>query len=281
MREEGRGGAGATRGLTTSPTSTLQVLACARAGSPGSPLRRSASCKRAAGQAAAERLPPALPSRPPREAPTAGSGADTRARPAAAEPPRGWRGAREMGRAAGLGPAPWGWRGLDATHSTQPACQQRTQSVWRRGLRRPGPPRGEAGENCSGPFLHLEATLTTPDPTSLSPWPGWFKEARWMGTGRGVVGLSPTRPAGTLLGPGWRAGLLLRVAGSALGCNEALRAFYFCCYLCFWGLSYLLDVPHGSGILVLRPGEGTPPSALEAPSLSHWTSKEVLATFLL
>ena len=63
-----------------------------------------------------------------------------------------------------------------------------------------------------------------------------------MGTGRGVVGLSPTRPAGTLCSA--QAGGRPAPKGGRVhwGRNEALRAFYFCCYLCFRVfLSYLLD----------------------------------------
>ena len=107
-----RKGVGETHALTTSPPAPCRSWLVQRAGSPGSPLCQSASCKRTVKAEQLQRLPtPAVRTPAPQGGRKQHGGREwTWARPVGGRTTRGWRGCSGDGRAAGSGRYPGGGR---------------------------------------------------------------------------------------------------------------------------------------------------------------------------
>ena len=134
-------------------------------------LRRQSSCRG---------CPPWLSAHPPprEDVNSTGVGSGHGPGPWAAEPPEAGEGARETGgrqaRAGTLGVG----GSLDTTHSAQLARVSKGHSLFGAGaFGGPGAPWGRQKRPCSGPFLHLKATLTTPDPPASPPGLDGSKES--------------------------------------------------------------------------------------------------------
>lgn len=148
-----RKAAGAAHELTTSPPAPCRSWLVRRAGSPGSPLCRSASCKRTARAKQLQRPPPRLPShRPPPGGHRQHRGREwTRPGLRAAEPPEAGEDARETGGRQAWASTLGVGGSLDATHPTQPARVSKGHSLFGAGaFGGPGPPRGRQKRTALG-----------------------------------------------------------------------------------------------------------------------------------